>query len=214
MGEATPAARHSTPQRWRYRIGLKFLLVMICLAALVLASFTREYRMAERRTILIAELSSIGVISIHDEPTGLDLLVMKFSPSYERVLREKIGSGWLYRPSVFLCARLDDEHAPLAVERLKGLGTVRELHTQGTMLTARGVSELERGLPGVNVVPSANPSLHHYLRHQLGHDHLATEGLELAGLIFLGIVGTVAFFAWPLRRRRGMTMKPSPELPR
>jgi hypothetical protein len=210
MGVSADAARSSTPHRWQYRFGLKFLLVTICLTAFVLAWFTREYRQAQRQTALVAELSSVGVISIHDEPNGLDLLVMKFSPKYERSLRERIGMGWLYRPTVFLCARLEDEKVPSAIERLRQLGTVREIHTSGPNLTQRGVAALQSGLPDVNVVPSTNPSLHHYFRDQVEHEHLATEGLQLAGLLILGILGIVAFFAWPLVRRRGMTVKPRP----
>jgi hypothetical protein len=202
MGESTPATRSSTPHRWRYRIGLKFLLVTVCLAALVLAWFTREYRQAQRRTALVAELSSVGVISILDEPTGLDLIVMKFTPKYERALRTRIGVGWLERPTVFLCARLQDEQVPFAVERLRMLGTAREIHTSGPNLTQRGVAQLQNGLHDVNVVPAANPSLHHYFRDQVEHEHLATEGLQLAGLLILGLLATLAFFAWPLVRWR------------
>ena len=145
------------------------------------------------------------MFSIHDEPTGLDLLVMKFSPKYAAALRKQIGMGWLYRPTVFVCARLEDEQVPFAIERLRRLGTVREIHTGGPNLTQHGVAALQSGLPDVNVVPASNPSLHHYFRDQVQHEHLATEGLQLAGLIILGILGTVAFFAWPLMRRRGIT---------
>ncbi len=201
MDESTPAPRSSTPHRWRYRIGLRFLLVTVCLAALVLAWFTREYRQAQRRTALVAELSSVGVISILDEPTGLDLIVMRLSPRYERALRTRIGVGWLERPTVLLCARLQDEQVPFAVERLRMLGTVREIHTTGTTLTQRGVSELQNGLPGVHFVLSTN-NAQSYFRDQVEHEHLATEGLQLAGLLILGLLGTLAFFAWPLVRRR------------
>jgi hypothetical protein len=214
MCESSPAARSSAPHRWRYRIGLRFLLLTVCLAALVLAWFTSEYRQAQRRTALVAELSSVGVISILDEPTGLALLVSKYRPKDLRALRKRIGRGWLERPTVFLCARLQDQHVSFAVERLKSLGTVREIHTSGPNLSARGISELERGLPDVNVVPAANPARHHYFRSQVEHEHLATEGLQLAGLIILGLLGTVAFFAWPLMRHRGITENPDRRLPR
>jgi hypothetical protein len=40
-------------------------------------------------------------------------------------------------------------------------------------------------------------------RWQFGrHEHLAVEGLQLLGLLVLGLLGTVLFFAWPLMRRR------------
>ncbi len=110
--------------------------------------------------------------------------------------------GWLYRPTVFLCARLADEQVPFAIDRLRRMGTVHEIHTSGPNLTQHGVAELQSGLPDVNVVPAANPNLHHYFRDQVEHEHLATEGLQLAGLLILGILGTIAFLAWPFVRRR------------
>ncbi len=64
------------------------------------------------------------------------------------------------------------------------------------------MSELERELPAINVVPAANPALHHYFRDQVEHEHLATEGLQLAGLLILGLLATLAFFACPLVRWR------------
>jgi hypothetical protein len=70
-------------------------------------------------------------------------------------------------------------------------------------LTQQGISGLQLGLPGVDVVPSSNPALQRYFREQLSHpEHLAVEGLQLLGLLVLGLLGTVLFFAWPLMRRR------------
>ena len=192
----------SPQKRWQYRIGLRFLLVMVFFAALILGWVTREYRQAERRTALVAELSTIGVLTILDEPTGLALLVKKFFPKYEQPLRERIGIGWFQRPTVFVCTKLEDEQVPFAVKQLKALGTVRAVHTQGPHLTQRGVSDLQDGLPGVEIVPAANPALHRYFRDQVSHEHFATEGLQLAGLLVLGLFGTAVFFAWPLMRRR------------
>jgi hypothetical protein len=202
MRGSIPHAADSLPMRWQYRIGLRFLLVSVCFAALILGWFTREYRQANRRTALVAELSGVGVLPILEEPTGFGQLVKGALPKYERPIIARFGRGWFDRPTVFVCGRLQDDQVPLAVERLKLLGTVREIHTQGPGLTERGISDLRNGLPGVDVVPSANPALHRYFRDQVGHEHQATEGLQLLALLLLGLLGTLVFFAWPLMRRR------------
>ena len=127
----------------------------------------------------------------------------KVVPKFERPLGERIGRGWLERPTVFVCRQLSDEQVPFALERLNLLGTVREVHTQGPRLTPRGISELQSGLPGAEIVPSANPALHRYFRDQVEHEHLATEGLQFVGSLALGLLGTLIFFAWPHLKRRG-----------
>ncbi len=187
---------------WQYRIGLRFLLVTVCLAGLILGWVTREHRQAIRRTSLVAELSAVSVVPILEEPTGFGQLVKKVLPKYERPITARIGRGWFDRPTVFVCRQLVDDQVPFVVERLKLLGTVREIHTQSPKLSERGISGLRSGLPGVDVVSSANPALHRYFRDQVGHEHLATEGLQLAALLLLGLLGTLVFFAWPLVRRR------------
>jgi hypothetical protein len=202
MSDAIPRAAGSAPKKWQYRFGLKFVLATVLFAALFLGWVMREYRQAEQRTALVAELTGVGVVPFLEEPTGLALLVKKVFPKYERPLGERIGRGWFGRPTVFVCRQLQDEQVPYALERLRFLGTVREVHTQGPRLTQRGVSELQNGLPGVDVVPSANPALHRYFRDQVEHEHLAVEGLQLAGLLALGLIGAVLFFAWPLRGHR------------
>ena len=157
MSDAIPGAAGSAPKKWQYRFGLKFVLATVLFAALFLGWVMREHRRAERRTALVAELSGVGVVPLLEEPTGLALLVKKVHPKFERPLGERIGRGWLERPTVFVCRQLPDEQVPFALERLNLLGTVREVHTQGPHLTARGISELQSGLPGVDVVRSTNP---------------------------------------------------------
>jgi hypothetical protein len=202
MRESMPHASSAPAMRWQYRFGLKFLLVTVLFAALILGWVTREYRGAERRTALVSELSGVGVLTLLNEPTGLALLVKKVLPKYEQPLRNRIGIGCFERPTAFVCTRLTDEQVPFAVERLRLLGTVRAIHTEGPGLTQRGVSEMQSGLPGVDVVPSANPALHRYFRDQVTHEHLATEGLQLAALLAAGLFGTLVLFAWPLVKRR------------
>jgi hypothetical protein len=154
--------------RWHYRFGLKFMLATVLLAALILGWVVPEQRRADERTALVAELTGVGVRPILEEPTAWGLLLMGGDrPGYRRWLRDRFGSGWFDLPAVFVCARLEDKHVPYAVERLGRLGTVREVHTQGRGLTQRGVSGLQSGLPGIDVVPSANPALHRYFRDQV-----------------------------------------------
>ena len=201
MAESIPLAADEAPMKWQYRIGLRFLLVMVLFAAMFLAWIAREARRAERRTVLVAELAGLGIAPVLEEPTGLYLLVEKLRPGSPRRLGEWIGRGWLERPTVFASRALDDERVPLAVERLRQLGTVRELHTGGSGLSERGVSRLRSGLPGVNVVPSAKPALHRYFNEQVSHEHFAAEGLALAALLGLVLLGTLIFLAWPLSKR-------------
>ena len=202
MRESTSRSVPTAPNRWQYRIGLRFLLLTVCFAGLILGWVTREHRQVNRRTALVAELSGVNVVPILEEPTGFGLLIKKVLPKYEQPITARIGRGWFDRTTVFVCRQLLDDQVPFAVERLKLLGTVREIHTQGAGISERGVSELRSGLPGVDVVPSANPALHRYFRDQVGHEHLAIEGLQLAALLLLGLLGTLVFFAWPLVRRR------------
>jgi len=174
---------------------------MVVIAALLLAWVAREHRRAAGRTALVAELGSVGVLPLLEEPTGVSQLAKGVIPKYERRLGELIGRGWFDRPTVFVCMRLEDENVDYAADRLRCLGTVREAHTQGTRLTQRGIQGLQTALPGVNVVPSANPALHRYFRDQVDHEHFAGEGLALAGFLTLGLAATLTFLAWPLVRR-------------
>ena len=189
--------------RWRYRFGLKFMLATVLLAALILGWVVPEQRRADERTALVAELTGVGVRPILEEPTAWGLLLMGGNrPGYKRWLRDRFGSGWFDRPTVFVCARLEDKQVPYAVERLRRLGTVREVHTQGRGLTQRGVSGLQSGLPDIDVVPSANPALHRYFREQVEHEHSGAEGLKLAAVLAAGLLGILILFALPLVRHR------------
>lgn len=202
MPDSIRHAVSSTRRQWRYRFGLRFLLAIVLLAALFSGWVASEHRRAAERTALVAQLSGVGVRPILEEPTGFGLLVKKVVPGQERALRKRIGGGWFLRPTVFVCMQLEDEKVPYAAERLRRLGTVREFHTQGPRLSPRGISALRSGLPGIDVVPSANRAQHRYLRDQVEHEHLAIEGLELAGLVCVGLVGTLLLLAWPFRGGR------------
>jgi hypothetical protein len=202
MSEPTPNTADATPRRQRFRFGLRGLLVAVSLLGLALGLVAREHHRAEERTALVAELARAGVRPLLEEPTGVALLVRKFLPRREAWVRDRIGKGWFSRPTVFACSRLGDEHVPYAIERLRRLGTVREIHFRGRRLTEQGVSELRDGLPGVGVVPSNNRALHRYFNDQVGHEHLATEALALLALLAAGLLGILAIITWPLVRRR------------
>ena len=97
---------------------------------------------------------------------------------------------------------LEDKQVPYVVEKLRRLGIVRDVQTHGPGLTQLGISELRSGLPGIDVVPSANPALHRYFRDQVEHEHSGAEGLKLAAVLAAGLLGILIFFAWPLVRHR------------
>jgi hypothetical protein len=61
--------------KWRYRFGLKFMLAMVLLAALILGWVVPEQRRADARTALVAELAGVGVRPILEEPTAWGLLL-------------------------------------------------------------------------------------------------------------------------------------------
>jgi hypothetical protein len=203
MREPRIHAAGSVSMRWQYRFGMRFLLAAVLLVALILGWVAPAQRRADERTALVAELAGVGVRPILEEPTALGLVVMGgLNERHRRWLRERVGSGWFERPTVFVCGHLEDKQVPYAVERLRRLGTVHEVHTQGPGLTQQGISGLQSGLPGVEVVPSANPVLHRYFRDEVEHEHSGSEGLKLAALLALGLLCTLVFFAWPLLRRR------------
>ena len=91
--------------RWHYRFGMRFLLATVLLAALILGWLVPEQRRADERTALIAELAGVGVHPILEEPTAWGFLLLKGNrPGYTRWLRDRLGSGWFDRPTVFVCA--------------------------------------------------------------------------------------------------------------
>ena len=71
MSDAIPRAAASVPKEWRYRFGMRFLLMTVLLSAWFWAGLWREHRRAERRTTLVTELSGVGVVPLLEEPTGL-----------------------------------------------------------------------------------------------------------------------------------------------
>jgi hypothetical protein len=148
-------------------------------------------RQIREREILVSELRVMGVQDVLTEATGLTQVVMKFSPGRHRWLIEHLGWGWFERPTVFRCLNLEDEKIPIVVERLRRLGTVRELHAD-ERLSAAAMTSLRAGLPGVNVVPQNDYSQHTYFHSQVYKaEHLAVEGLILTVAFFLSLIWIV-----------------------
>ncbi len=113
-----------------------------------------------------------------------------------------MGAGWFERPTVFVCMRLVDDGVPRAVDRLKRLGTVREVHLNSRRLTERGASDLRSGLPGVGVATSNDPAMKPYWHSQVDHEHFAAGGALIAAGMAVGLLSTVVAVAWTLVRRR------------
>lgn len=205
MSETTLSTAGPTASSRRFQFGVTSLLAAVLVSGLALGWVASKHRQAAEREALVAELDSVGVHPILNEPTGFALLVKKVIPGRESWLRERIGGGWFDRPTVFVCSHLEDQQVSYAVERMARLATVREVHIQGPQLTERGASGLRNGLPGVGVVPSANPALHSYFRSQVDHEHFAFAGAGwMALLVIIGLCGTVAFVVRSFVRRRRM----------
>jgi hypothetical protein len=203
-----PTLKATGPTLWdgRFRFGLKGLPATILVLALVFGWVGCENRRAQQQSILVAELVGVGVQPDLQEPTAVGFFVKKRFPSHEAWVRERIGEGWLLRPTVFLCSQLTDEQVPYAIERLQRLGTVREIHYQGRDLTERGLEKIRSSLPGVGVVPRANPALQRYFNSQVQGAHFALGGLMIEAslaIVLLGILASILWSLLSLARHRG-----------
>jgi hypothetical protein len=195
--------------------GTRGLLFVILSLALVFGWFGREYRRAEERTMLVAELARENASSRLNEPTLSGQLVRKFLPGRERRIRDKVGGGWFDRPTVFVLFHLTDAKVSGVAERLRKLGTVREVHYDGPDLTERGVEALRDGLPGVNVVPNASTDLHRYWLMRTRSETVAYEAMffTIAVLIAFCLMA-VALLRWFVRRLRGIRRIDALEIPK
>jgi hypothetical protein len=190
------------PGRRKFFSGMRGLLAAIVLIALGLGWLAYEHRRAERRTILVAELARSGTLSRLDEPTVVGQVVKKFWPRREAWMRDRIGGGWFDHPSIFVCFNLHDEQVPGIVQRLRELGTVKEVHYHGDQLTEAGISGLRAGLPEVNVVPNASPALHRYFLASVGM-HVAYGAMFFTiGVAILLLALLVLAIRWLARRLR------------
>ena len=199
-------AMRSTLGRGRFRFGLKGLLATVLALTLVFGWVGCENRRAQQQPILVADLVGVGVQPQLEEPTSLGLLIKKRIPDQERWVSERIGEGWLSRPTVFLCTKLKDEQVPYAIERWQRLGTVREIHYQSPNLTAQGIDRIRGGLPGVGVVPRANPALQRYYNDQIRGTHFALGGVMIEAALAIVLFGVLASIVWSLLSLIGRRM--------
>jgi hypothetical protein len=200
MGE--PMNRPSEPHAGNRKFisGTRSLLALIVLVALGLGWFAHEIRKAERRTVLVGKLARSGAVSLLDEPTYVAQIVKKFWPGRETWIRGQIGSGWFDHPSIFVCSNLRDDQVSGIVQRLQELGTVQEVHYDGALLTEAGITRLQEGLPGVNVVPNSSPALHHYFLASMGA-HAAYGVLGFMIVVALTLLCLLTFaIRWVVRR--------------
>ncbi len=182
------------PKPRRTRFGLRGLLATILVLAMAFAWIGNEHRRVQRRTVLVAELSGRGVPTLLEEPTALGLFLRKRSPESEAWIADRIGAGWLSKPTVFLVWSLEDRRVPGLAEKLRRVGTVREVqyHRSGVAFGA-GVSRLaaemlRRELPGVGVVAVDDFKTPSYYRAHTTGAQLALGGL----LIELGLFAVTA----------------------
>ncbi len=197
----------TTVEGRKVRFGLRGLIVAVLAVGVTLGCLARWHRQAGDRAAIVAELQKLGVRPLLEEPTGLGFWIKKRIPGREPWIRDHLGPGWLAVPTVFVCSGLDDGRAPIAMEGLRRLGTVREIHFEGAGLTSEGVDRLRAGLPGVGVVPRSNPSEQPYLRSKTTGEQFALDGLLfeiglLAALLALGSVVLWPFVSYVRRKRR------------
>jgi hypothetical protein len=189
--------------RGRFRFGLRGLLASVLTFAVVFGWIGCENRRAQQQSMLVADLVGVGVQPDLEEPTALGFFIKKRFPVQEAWVRERIGGGWLSRPTVFLCSKLTDEHVPYAIDRLKRLGSVREIHYQSRGLSDRGIDQIQSSLPGVGVVPRSNPALQRYYIAQVRGAHFALGGFLLEAAFAVVLLGGLATIIWFLRSLTG-----------
>ena len=176
---------HPHGRGFRFRFGLKGLLVTVFAFGIVLGCLAIGQHQVDRQAARLAALGRLGVVPRLSEFATPGLILRKFPASAEALLRRWAGDGWFEVPSVLVGFDLQDETVPEVAERVKQLGAVREIHYAGPKLTAGGASELSRRLPGINVVPNATPSSHRYFLARTRGTHSA----HAAMWVTLGAVG-------------------------
>jgi hypothetical protein len=181
-------------RKWRYRFGLRWLLVAVTLASLAVGWIGCEHRRAQRQTALVAELAQVGVVVGLEEPTGVGLVLRKFVPEREAWLRELIGAGWFHRPIEFVSWRLEADQIEFAADRLKRLGTVREVQLR-TPQSAAHLDRLRSELPDTLVLDSRQLARR---PTTVPVTRFASAGVGLLAALGVALVGMATLLAWPL----------------
>jgi len=184
------------PKRRSFRFSLKALLASVLFLSLVFAWIAFENRKAQEQSALVAELSELGIAPYLREPTAVGFFVRKHFSGQEGRIRDFLGEGWLSRPTVLVCWDLGDDDAPTAVDKLKRLGTVREIHYQEGHVTEQALAELQSGLPGVGVVPRGDPTQQVYYRSKTGGEQFAMSLLVFEVSLLLILLGSLVAVLW------------------
>jgi hypothetical protein len=198
MHDSEPARRR------RFQFGLRALLTVVTLLALLTGWIGHLNRRAAERTRLTAELVSGGILVDLEEPNWLGQLAKKLAPQRDAWLRERLGSGWLGHPTVFCCWELKEEQVPATVERIKRLGTVREFHFRREP-SPQVAATMHRELPGIDVL-TTNAAIRTYYQRRLTQPVFAFEGAAILALLVLGAIAAVL---WPLMKLRFVSSQAS-----
>jgi hypothetical protein len=196
-------------RRRRFQFGLRGLLIFVTLLAIVVAWFEHLNRHAQNRTRLTGELVRSGILVDLEEPNWLGQLTKKFAPGRETWLRGQLGRGWLGYPTVFCTSELPEDQVPLAADRLRRLGTVREFQFRREP-PPEVAAAMKRELPGVDVLITTTGNRTYYQR-RVSQPVFAFEGAGFLALFALGLIGTAGAIAW--KWRRSFATPPFPSRP-
>jgi hypothetical protein len=78
------------------RFGLRWLLVVVLVFAVLFAWFGRESHRVRQQTRLISGLAQIGVRVRGREPTGVAFVARKLLGQNDVWVREWMGEGWFW----------------------------------------------------------------------------------------------------------------------
>jgi hypothetical protein len=189
-----------SPQRRPYQFGLRALLILVTLTALITAWVGHLHRRALVRTQTTLDLAANGILVDLEEPNWLGQLTKKFAPGRETWLRDRLGSGWLGYPTVFCCWELKEEQLPEVADRMRRLGTVREFHFRRE--PPKSVADsLRRELPDVDVLTTTS-AIRTYYQRRFSQPVFAFEGAAILSLLALGLISAVVLLVRRVLRRR------------
>lgn len=150
MADGLARAPSTKPARWRPRLGLRRLMILILLLGLAFGWLAHMQRQVREQKRFIAELARDRIRVNHAEPTVLCLFLMKVlgtdSRETERRCARWLGPGWFSRPRGFNAGRLEEERVASVVERLSRLGTVWEITFTSPSLAGLKLFAIDRVL--------------------------------------------------------------------
>lgn len=195
----------TTARRRRLTVRAVFAVALLALAAW----FLTEHQRVKRQEVIGPELVQAGTYVLLEEPTAFGQVARKFIPDQEPWLAERIGKGWFRRQTVFICHELTDRQASYVAERLRTLGTAREVQLRRPGLSAAGRSSFERDLPGVAIIPADDPAAQTYYRSRVEHAQFAFGGAMLASLIAVCVPAVALLAGWWTARRLLPRLRPT-----